>query len=468
MKILEMLDNLKAVSKRKDKEALLEEYLADSIFRNVVISALDPRKMYWIKDLPESYDDEEELGLYLVLDNLLPKLINRELTGNAAIDAVSMALGSLNDDDAEVLKRVLLKDLKCGVGLKTVNKVWGSELIYDHPYMRYQSFNDKNLKRVSYPAYIQTKIDGLYLDVIFLKGQGPKDGLVFMTRNGNVLEVPESVKEHIYYQMEAIGYGDVVFQGEGVIVGEDGKDTKRQDSNGIFYSLEGLEENKDSIMLRFWDIIPYSDFVKKKCDTPYENRMEYLFDLKESGCPYCEVVETKVVESEEEAYDVYGKWISEGFEGAVLKNFDLKWKDGTAPTGVKMKPVREADLVVVGWNPGKGKYSQGIGSLTCESSEGLVQVNVAGLSDAQRGVESVKCLGGNITGYRAVIDFDKDQYNGSIIPVSYNELIENELKPGLYSLFLPRVKTVNGEIEFRKDKTEADSYEDIKEKEKGG
>lgn len=470
--ILEWLNNLAATSKRKEKESLLIQYKDDLLFRAVLLSALDERKVYHIQDIPEPatsnlVEDVREMDLPTAIGQL-PSLMKRQVTGNDAINFVSLILGSLSPDDREVFKRILTKDLRCGVGIKTVNAAFGSEFIYDHPYMRYQSYNEKNMKRIRYPAYQQMKIDGLYIDMIFQKSKGPDNSLIFMTRNGRELLIPQSIRHSIHEDLVGDQFRDVVFQGEGIIIDKDGNDTKRQDSNGIFYSLEGLEKEKENVRFKFWDCVPYSDFVRKKCDLRYDERLEALFDLANVNSTYCEVVPGKIVYSEEEAYELYDSYLNDGHEGAVVKNMDITWKDGMTNGGVKMKPVKEADLVVIGYNPGEGKYSEGIGSLICKTSDDLVLVGVAGLSDAQRGVESVKDDDGNVVSYKAIEGFDKDKYNGKIITVLYNEVIVNDKNPDLYSLFLTRAKKADGEIVFRLDKSEADTYEDLITKEKGG
>ena len=97
----------------------------------------------------------------------------------------------------------------------------------------------------------------------------------------------------------------------------------------------------------------------------------------------------------------------------------------------------ECDLKIVDVLSGTGKYEGMLGSVVCESDDGVIQVNVgSGLNENQR--ETLK----------------KEDLIGKIVAVKYNTRITN--KQGEESLFLPIF------IELREDKDVADNSKDIK------
>jgi DNA ligase-1 len=98
-------------------------------------------------------------------------------------------------------------------------------------------------------------------------------------------------------------------------------------------------------------------------------------------------------------------------------------------------------LVITGWRPGKNKNKDLFGSLICESSDGLLEVAVSGFTD----------------GHRKEIFESIDSYIGTIMSVDSNMIMEPSRDGKKWSLFLPRF------AEFRKDKSEADSLDKIKE-----
>ena len=85
----------------------------------------------------------------------------------------------------------------------------------------------------------------------------------------------------------------------------------------------------------------------------------------------------------------FNKIIDNKGEGIVLKNMDSIYHPGKRPENVwyKMKKTVTHDFVVMGFNPGKGKYIGMIGSIICGGFKGesLVYVcNASGMTDAER------------------------------------------------------------------------------------
>ena len=99
---------------------------------------------------------------------------------------------------------------------------------------------------------------------------------------------------------------------------------------------------------------------------------------------------------------------------------------------LKYKQVKTCDLRIVGFNEGKGKYEGMIGSFICETDDGSVRVNVAGMTDDVR-----------------MMDFDL-AYN-EIIEVAYFD-VSKAKDSDVYSLQFPRM------IRWRPDKTETSMY----------
>ena len=139
-----------------------------------------------------------------------------------------------------------------------------------------------------------------------------------------------------------------------------------------------------------------------------------------------------IVNSIEEAQELYQKKLAEGEEGLVLKDPKGPWEDKRVKHQVKMKAELEADLRVTGFLPGSGKYEGKIGSLMVESGDREVRCSVGtGLTDEERSL-------------------DPSEFLGKIVAVKYNALIEDK-KTDQKSLFLPVF------MEIREDKTVADT-----------
>jgi ATP-dependent DNA ligase len=130
--------------------------------------------------------------------------------------------------------------------------------------------------------------------------------------------------------------------------------------------------------------------------------------------------------------------LAEGQEGTILKDKNGIWEDKRSKGQIKFKGELECDLKVVDWEEGTGKNIGRLGALVCESSDGVIRVNVgSGYSDAQRE------------------EYTKKAVLGKIITVKYNARIK-ERSGESESLFLPIF------IELREDKDKAESSKSIK------
>lgn len=156
-------------------------------------------------------------------------------------------------------------------------------------------------------------------------------------------------------------------------------------------------------------------------------------------CKVLEVVQTRMVTSFEDIHDFYQSILRKGGEGLVIKRGGGVWENKTSKDQLKMKQEVDLDLVIVGYNAGRGKFQGQVGSVICETSDGKLRVDVSGMNDAMR---------------RFITD-NADSLLGYILCVKANSIMENP--QGKSSLFLPRF------VELREDKTEADSFERVKE-----
>lgn len=80
----------------------------------------------------------------------------------------------------------------------------------------------------------------------------------------------------------------------------------------------------------------------------------------------------------------------------------------------KVKPVRTADLRITGSLPGEGKYDGLVGSLTCETEDGVVVAQASGMSDADRHAMTAMANVGLLKGQVAEIAFDRIDAGGRL------------------------------------------------------
>jgi len=433
MNINALFNDLAANPSRNYKLEKLREHQGHETLREVIRLALCPFTQFYQRKIPTYKCD----GTNANIESILPALYDlssRQVTGNAAIEYLRMLLASLNEDDAKVLERIIDKSLDCGVQVSTANDVWPG-LITEYPCMLCSPFEQKLVDKISFPAYAQMKMDGMRFNAIVRDGK-----CEFRSRNGKEILLLGNLEQEF---ISLAGSVDCVFDGELLVMLEgDHQFADRQTGNGILNKAnKGTISAKEAALVHatVWDLIPYVQFVDGYCGTPYSKRYSTLEAIvskqKSSGKKIWNVTST-IVQSLEEAQEIFQGYLAEGYEGIILKDGNGVWEDKRAKHQIKFKGELECDLKIVAIEEGTGKYAGMLGAIVCESSDGKIKVNVgSGFNDAHR-----KNLGKEI--------LDK------IVAIKYNSRIKNKL--GEESLFLPIF------VEIRDDKDIADSSKDIK------
>ena len=438
MNLNEFFDSLAANASRNFKIEQLEANSDNETLREVIRLALDPFTQFYQRKIPEyefvGEDSEHQTSLEMAMQNLY-YLSSREVTGNAAIAHLRAILSGLEPDDAKVIERIIQKDLKCGVDVSTANKVW-SHLIPEYPCMLCSPFEQKLVDKIQFPAYAQMKMDGMRFNAIV------RDGKVeFRSRNGKQILLLGNLEAEF---AALAGEVDCVFDGELLVMLDgDHQFADRQTGNGILNKAnKGTISAEEAAMVHatVWDLIPYVQFADGYCQTPYAKRfstLEQIVNKQKAKDKKIWTVTSTIVQTLDEAQDIFQGYLADGYEGIILKDGSGIWEDKRSKTQIKFKGELECDLKIVAVEEGTGKATGMLGAIVCESSDGIVKVNVgSGFTDAHRK------------------QYWKENIVDKIVAVKYNARIKN--KNGEESLFLPVF------IELRDDKDVADSSKVIK------
>lgn len=436
MTIYEILKTLESDNSRNFKLDVLRQHQDNEILKQVINLALNPFVQFYQRKIPDYVTVSDG---HLELAQAFPSLSllsSRTITGNAAITRLSGILATLNPDDAKVVERIIQKDLKCGVSTKTVNDVW-SGLIPEYPCMLCSGYDDKLISKIKFPAIIQKKEDGMRFNAIV------KDGKVeFRSRNGKQIDLLGNLEKEF---LDMAGNMDIVYDGE-LLIKKDGEVLDRHTGNGILNkATKGTITKQEAELVHavVWDRIPYTFFIVGLCNVGYDVRYGLLcHDLSIVNTTRIQLTESSYVNSLEEAKEIFNEYLMQGYEGVVIKDKSSFWEDKRSKSQIKMKAgyagdeaVKDCDLLCVGVQTGTGKYADMIGSLQCQSSDGIVTVSVgSGFNDADR-------------------KLPHEDYLDKIITVKYTGKIKN--KQGKESLFLPVF------VEIRNDKDVANSSEEI-------
>lgn len=341
------------------------------------------------------------------------------IRGNEAHQFVCNHLKCLDNDNKEIFLNVLGRDLKIGLNVKSINKVF-KNLIPKPNYMRCAVLSEKTLKKINFPAFIQLKMDGTYREIHVADGQ-----VTGKTRSGEEYFNPVLFKE-----MENFPNG--FYTGELTIEGE-----SRFTGNGLINSLNPPYEK---ITFTVWDYLTDEDYLEKT-KTPYYSRFESLSDIIEKHeSNRVKLVPNHEVNSIDEALKYVSDWMEQGLEGGVLKDKNNVFKNGTSGTQLKIKLKVDAEMRITGFTDGTiGTKREGkIGAIQFSNDEGTIKGQCSGFSDEELDLFTK----------------NKDNLIGRIISVEFNDIVKSE-NNDYYALSHPRF------IEIRNDKDETDTLEKV-------
>ena len=341
------------------------------------------------------------------------------IRGNEAHQFVCNHLKCLDNDNKEIFLNVLGRDLKIGLNVKSINKVF-KNLIPKPNYMRCAVLSEKTLKKINFPAFIQLKMDGTYREIHVADGQ-----VSGKTRSGEEYFNPVLFKE-----MENFPNG--YYTGELTIDGE-----SRFTGNGLINSLNPPYEK---ITFTVWDYLTDDDYLEKS-KTPYYSRFESLSDIIEKHkSNRVKLVPNHEVNSIDEALKYVSDWMEQGLEGGVLKDKNNVFKNGTSGTQLKIKLKVDAEMRITGFTDGTiGTKREGkIGAIQFSNDEGTIKGQCSGFSDEELDLFTK----------------NKDNLIGRIISVEFNDIVKSE-NNDYYALSHPVF------IEIRNDKDETDTLEKV-------
>lgn len=344
-------------------------------------------------------------------------------------------LYNFNEESQEFLKMIIAKDLRLGLNVKKIQKVWADFCVV-YPYMGCRTYSRKNLEGIIYPAYAQTKMDGSFCNVIV---DTTNKSVEYVSRQSKPQKM-EGTLDNLFLHIDLPE--KYVFTGEALVWdNKTNRPMERKLGNGILRRDDKTQEEKDSIRFICWDCLPYSKFIEKKWNKPYTERFELLCHYFEQvDSPRLNTVNTWVVNNIDEAMAKFQEQYELGEEGIVVKSFNQIWQDGKPAGQVKVKNEVEADLRCYGFDEGTGRFVGMLGALKCKSEDGIITVDVGtGFSDKDR-----KEFWNN-----------KDKYLDKILTVRYNCVIQDK-NTQKWSLYLPRF------IEWRDlDKNTANTFDEI-------
>jgi len=416
-----IIQELEADNSRLKKEAIIrrESDAENTRFFNGVGSALDGFRTFGVQKVPISKKDGTGIT-QTEFDDVLRQLEDRTLTGNAMKDVIQDLCDRSNMEQwNDWYRRILIKDLRCGVTHKTINK---------HSTMKVPVFecmladdSKKHEKKMTGEVYVEPKLDGVRVITIC---DVDKDEVKMFSRNGKELNNFPTILKQFDSMLDQMSES-MVFDGE--IMSDDFQTLMRE------IHRKGGAKTDDAV-LNLFDCMPLEYFKEGSYPYALNTRKELLQSFTYG--PNISIVEFVAMNLDEDdgqkQFADYNRLcIDKGFEGIMVKPITGIYECKRSSLWLKVKPFIEVSLKVVDTEEGTGRNVGKLGALVVEGTDmdKFIKTNVgSGLTDADRD-----------TFWRA-----KDKLIGQIVEVRADAITQNQDTDNEWSLRFPRFLRFRG------------------------
>jgi ATP-dependent DNA ligase len=459
-----VLDDLEKAQGTNAKKKILaqwvgpeDKYKLNKLFQYALSSYYTFGITTWAGHTPQKEIPNPKEAIWEVLESL----INRKLTGHAARDI----LGTLAEDldtqmnmerlytgdvkPSEALRRVVTKDLRCGIGAKNINAVVpGLIPVFE---VQLAPSEQIDLNKTKFPLAIEPKYDGMRLPAI------PNGGsFQFFSRDGALMENFEELEE-LFKMLCPEGF---VFDGEVV-------DKVSSFSNliGRAKSQRGTKTEKATLLSYIaFDMLTIDEWERKVPCPPYEVRRQrlietlnnqILFDIQEEAQevlsgkyngrrPSLSIAPMTMVNTKEEFDTITEDYLKITPEGIIAKDPKGLYEFDRTKTWQKYKPMLEGDGQIYDVDEeGTGK------------NKGLLK-NIfirGGFLDPRRGFTSPTLATAKIgSGFsddlrRHITELHRaGKLIGMVVELQYQEISQSKegKEKGTYSLRFPTLRRFRG------------------------
>ena len=420
MKPWKIIQKLESDNSRLFKEGVIQENIHDLDFQEGLSMCLDALVTFGVKQVPKSNEDGKGLD-WKTFKNAALDLVERTKTGHAARDEIVDLMSKATIEEwNDWYRRILIKDLRCGVSQKTVNNVAKKmDITFRVPVFACMLSHDgmKHPKKIKGNCLIEYKYDGVRVIAIT-----KNNNTTLYSRNGKIF----TNFPHIEKALSKSEFNNMVFDGE--VMSDDFQSLMKQ----VHRKTNAKTEDA---YLALFDIIPLKEFNDGKSMLTTIERKDLLTKFAEKFPACIKIVDYKVVNfDEKKGEDIYSamnkKALEQGFEGLMIKPENDLYECKRSHAWLKMKPFIEVTLKVTEVHEGTGRHTGKLGAFTVEGNDDgkFFSLNVgSGLTDENR----------------EKFWTHKESLIGQLIEIRADAVTQS-MEGESYSLRFPRFKTFRG------------------------
>jgi DNA ligase-1 len=418
----QIIRDLETHNLRTNKEQIIEANRSNKEFLDGCRLALDPMITFGLKQIPEKIGVDGPGLNWDGFESVTLRFAQRKITGNVARQAVDTLMNTATVEQwNNWYRRILIKDLRCGVSEKTINKVVKNTIPVFSCQLAHDSTNHE--EKVCGKKIIEVKLDGVrVITIVYPDGRVDQ-----FSRNGKELVNFPHIKKQFASIADSL-LEPWVFDGE--IMSSSFQDLMKQ-------VHRKSDVNANDAILHLFDCIPLCHFEQEQWNATQEFRSNHLKEFIEhhkDSLPNVTMVGQELVDLDSEVgqkrfKEINAQAIKGGYEGIMIKDPKAPYECKRSVAWLKLKPFIEVSLGVTHVEEGTGKYEGRLGALVCSGQDDSKQITVnvgSGFSDD----------------LRTSIWNDHDSVIGQIVEVRADAITQNQ--DGSYSLRFPRFLRFRG------------------------
>lgn len=408
--IINIINSIANTNSRNEKEAVLQKHKDNDLFKKILQYTYDDSKMYGFSEkklrelLQEFINIKYKIwnNVFDMLDILVYSNINDELRAN-----VCAYLNSQDEDVKELYIKILTKDLRCNISAKTINKVI-KNLIKTWEIQQAYPIDSTKLKKNEWIC-LPLKLNGIRTS--FLSGE-------FRSRQNKLMYG----YNHILEDIKALGIDHMFVDGE--LIRKNFNNISDNENFRLTTSIVNSDlEEKTNIEMVIFDITTKEDFAKGESKDTFKTRLNLLIELQNKiqalGLKHIRIMPIYYTGTDHSQIQKYLDYVdSLGYEGLMCIR-DMPYQRKRHKGILKVKSFKSADLKIIGFTEGEGKYQGTLGAIIVEYKGNTINVG-SGYTDEQR---------------KQIWD-NKDSLLGRVVEVKYKEESQDKTT-GLYSLQFP-------------------------------
>ena len=400
------INKLNESDSRLHKEDVIKQALEASvlgsinaqIFLGLTKACYNPYVTFGVRKVPDTVGIVDAENPWSEFNELLTSLSHRDLTGNAALDAINEMSERFDSVEWNTFcAPVIRRDLRAGVSEKTINKIC-KKTEYEIPVFGCQlATNSEGRPEMKGTKRLEPKLDGVRVLMFVIPGASEGVTTVCYSRNGKVFDnfghIEQQVSDNFVKIVRACNSSDQGrslingFVLDGEVIGNTFQELMRQ-------ARRKTDVQADDSVFNIFDIIPLNDFREGHYNAQLRKRIALLDAMRPvvDTLPNVELLPHIMVDLDTAAgKDQFNRYcrdmVDAGFEGVMIKELEAPYICKRSTDWMKYKPTLTVDLEVVGVEEGTGRNLGRLGALVCHGIDDGKEITVnvgSGFSDGDR------------------------------------------------------------------------------------